>query len=359
MEIKYADMAWELKDSKLPQEEIIAKLQDLVRHVERHILNITGPDPLNDCRHAWLKGNTKDLNESEEYRLVEELILDRSIIMNILFKMHCSKEEVERLKLVNSHLYNLTKELHRKTADTYRMLLQWSRDDNFTDDINIDGSINYTCESEMDFVRLEDDDFYCSDFGQMLAVISATENDNRPDIVSSFCHWCPDVDNASMSDKELGVDDIFDDGESWNEGFQDVPQLNNIILCYAVHDICTHRSYSIPDLLRMNDFNAEVKVEIQNIKETDGSPLNWSEQCTQKQFIDKFLRESEHRPNGMSLADFLWKRLNGYFGQEWFESQGVIQRKPCSESGEKAVEYLSEYWDNLQKVYALQRAARK
>lgn len=355
MEIKYADRAWELQQSNIPQDELIAKLQALVRQVERHILNVTGPDPLNNCRHEWLKGNTGDSNESEEYRLVEELILDRMVILNILFKIHCSDEEVKRIKVVNNHLYDLTKELHRKTADTYRMLLKWPQDDGFTDDINIDGSISYSCDTEMDFLRLEDDDYYCSDFGQMLAVISATENDNRPDIVSTYCSWCPDEANANMSDKELGVEDTMNDGESWNEGFQDVPQLDDIVFCHAVHDICTHRSYSIPDLLRMNNFTAEVKVEIQNIRETDGSPEDWWVKCSKEQFVDKFIKESEHRPKGMSLSSFLWKRLNGFFDREWLESQGVVQVRPCFESDEKAVEYLSEYWDNLQPLCETRR----
>lgn len=348
-EIKYADMAWELEKSNLPQDELIAKLQELVRQVERHILNVTGPDPINNCRHDWLKGNTGDMNESEEYRLVDELLLDRMVILNILFRLHCNDAEIDRFKLINNHLYGLTKELFRKTADTYRMMLMWPRDDHFTDDVNIDGSITYECESETNFMRLEDDAFYCSDFGQMLAVISATENDNRPDIVSAFCQWNPEEDNAKMSDKELGIENHLDDGESWVEGFQYFPQLDDTCICYAVHDICTHRSYSIPDLLRMNDFTAQVKVEIQNIRETDGSRFRWCENCTKEQFVEKFLKESEHRPKDMSISAFLWKRLNGYYGKEYLESQGIIIQRPAFKSKEKAAEYLSDFWTSLQK----------
>ena len=36
------------------------------------------------------------------------------------------------------------------------------------------------------------------------------------------------------------------------------PELDSVCVCHAVHDICTHKDYSIPDLLRMDDFFVDV-----------------------------------------------------------------------------------------------------
>ena len=103
---------------ELPKEEQAAKIREILQSVERYILNVTGPDPLSAYCHE-------------------------SAIMNLLFGLHCSDEEVERLKQMNDHLFNLTKELHHKVADTYRVLLSTQKDDSFIDDINIDGIIHY------------------------------------------------------------------------------------------------------------------------------------------------------------------------------------------------------------------------
>ena len=346
-EFSFTDKARELMDQGLPKKELEAKLRGLVQSIERYILNVTGPDPLENCRHEWLRGNTGDVNESPEYRLVEDLILDRSVIMNLLFGLHCSDEEVERLKRVNDHLFNLTKELHRKVADTYRALLQTQKDDEFVDDINIDGIIHYNCDSGIDFVQLEDDEYYGSNFAQMIAVISATENDNLAEIVNTGCVWLPDEHTPEMTDKQLGVEDDFNDGTSWHEGFWDMAKLKDVVFCHAVHDICTHKSFSIPDLLRMNTFWSEVKVEIQNIREIDGSRIWWYNDCTLKEFTDKFLKEAEHRPTGMSLATFIRRRLTDYFTHEWFESKDELKDWPRLTSDEDALKYLTAVWQGL------------
>ena len=49
--------------------------------------------------------------------------------------------------------------------------------------------------------------------------------------------------------------DRLDDGCSWAEGCLDVPQFDSIGVCYAVHDLCTHKNYSVPDLLRIRSYS--------------------------------------------------------------------------------------------------------
>lgn len=57
-----------------------------------------------------------------------------------------------------------------------------------------------------------------------------------------------------MTDEQLQCVDVWDDGVTWAEGHLRRAELEHIVVCHAVHDICTHKPYSIPDLLRLNDF---------------------------------------------------------------------------------------------------------
>ena len=44
---------------------------------------------------------------------------------------------------------------------------------------------------------------------------------------------------------------------SWAEGCLDVPQFEGIGVCYAIHDLCTHKNYSVPDLLRIRSYSLQ------------------------------------------------------------------------------------------------------
>ena len=50
----------------------------------------------------------------------------------------------------------------------------------------------------------------------------------------------------------------------------DREEFKDICICHAVHELCQHKMYSIPDLLRMNDFWCEVKVTHQLLSDRDG-----------------------------------------------------------------------------------------
>ena len=55
--------------------------------------------------------------------------------------------------------------------------------------------------------------------------------------------------------------DRLDDGSSWAEGCLDIPQFSGIDVCYAVHDLCTHKNYSVPDLLRIRSFSVQKTIK--------------------------------------------------------------------------------------------------
>ena len=68
----------------------------------------------------------------------------------------------------------------------------------------------------------------------------------------------------------------MDDGVSWAEGNLKHSKLSNVIICHAVHEICVHKNYSIPDLLRMNSYEVLVELKIQSFHDlhVNGSSSN-------------------------------------------------------------------------------------
>lgn len=68
----------------------------------------------------------------------------------------------------------------------------------------------------------------------------------------------------------------INDGNTWYELSQPAAhKLRHLCICQAFHDLRTHKPYSIPDVLRMNDFWVEVMVKHQHIEEQDGSPCHF------------------------------------------------------------------------------------
>ena len=52
------------------------------------------------------------------------------------------------------------------------------------------------------------------------------------------------------------------------EGPLRIPQFDHLCVCYAVHALCTHMRYSIPDLLRMTTyaFNYQLNTNVDPVR---------------------------------------------------------------------------------------------
>jgi hypothetical protein len=157
--------------------------------------------------------------------------------------------------------------MYHRTASLYRTLLSSYRDKEFDDDNEVIGSlkcnVDYGSEGECydTVLKLENDEFYGSDFGYMIALIN--EMQDIENIVE--CHiGYKETHTLNMSDKDLACYDYWDDGVSWNEGQLNRKELEHICICYAMHVICVHNEYSLLDLLRLNDFWVEVQIKFQH-----------------------------------------------------------------------------------------------
>ena len=204
------------------------ELKATLQFVEDKINRITD-------NHTWV--SKKELTEQ-----VKELLSDRHFILGKMFRLHVTEQEVVRFREVNDHLLELT----RKMFGEHMKLLESLKGNPVLSVTNWD---NVMVESELDVdedakvLRFDDDDDYDSNFTQMIDAIAWTED---LEILSCF---------TTLG--EESEPDHLDDSTTWAEGCLDVPQFSDIRVCYAIHDLCTHKNYSVPDLLRIRSYSLQ------------------------------------------------------------------------------------------------------
>jgi len=298
----------------LPMEERLAKFRNEVRKAESAIFDII------DGKYGGSIYRMSD--NKDDMEIVRHYIGCRYFALCKMFEIHCTDREVEHVKKQNEHLFQLTNDMFSRTGQMFRHLLDMPLDEK-DDDIDVEGILRFWGDSEQDVLRLEDDEFYGSDFVRMIPIVAfAEEEDGGLPIMNCFPRWrTGDSLNSSMTDEELGLENSLDDGTSWVEAWLNHPKLQHILFCYATHAIVTHSDFSIPDLIRMNTFEVKVRTDIQQISERDGSRLHWWTKCDEHQLADKFLHEAEHRPEGMTKGEFIWQRVVEYFRFEEMDEQ--------------------------------------
>lgn len=182
--------------------------------------------------HGWMM--KKEMEEK-----VKELLSDRHFIMNKMFRLHVTEQEVTRFREVNDHLLKLTCKMfseHKKLLDSLKgnpvlSVTSW-------DDVVLESKLDVVEDAEV--LHYDDDNDYGSYFSQMIDAIA----------------WTEDLEIRSLC-TTLGEEpepDHLDNSTTWAEGCLDVSQFDGINVCYAVHDLCTHKNYSVPDLLRIRSY---------------------------------------------------------------------------------------------------------
>ena len=200
------------------------ELKATLRFVEDKILSTIDFD-------GWMM--KKELEEQ-----VRDLLSERHFIMGKMFRLHVTEQEVVRFREVNDHLLELTRKMfceHKKLLDSLKgnpvlSVTCW-------DDVVVESRLDVDEDSEV--LHYDDDNDYGSNFSQMIDAIAWTE-----DLEIQSCYTIlgekPEPDHLDNSSRW-----------SWAEGCLDVPQFSGIGVCYAIHDLCTHKNYSVPDILRL------------------------------------------------------------------------------------------------------------
>ena len=298
---KYDKLSDEIREMPAGEEKT-AQLQQFVKDIEKDILNISGDVLDLRARH--------DIMPSE-YDLLEALLLKRSCALNNLFETHCTDEEVRRFTAINNQLYDMTKRMYERTKMLNELIKTMPLHEK-DDDVDVEAKLKFWEDGASSVLELEDDGYYGSDFSRMIVLLAIVDRDYKCYDEIEQVNLCPRiVDGKVVSDDEIKND--LEDGTTWAQAWLRHPKLDHLIVCHAVHDICTHKNYSIPDLLRMNTFEVSVDIKIQQIEDQDGARCFWTNDYTPEKVKAKLLAEAEHRPAGMPLGDFIYRRCRVYY----------------------------------------------
>lgn len=232
-----------LKQRQIMATGFASKYRDELMDVERRIKDIAGRS--SDDNDEWCRDKTK-------FDEVKSLLTRRWNLLNLMFMP--SDINIKRFRLINSRLETLCRQL-RERMHKLKQSLPLVQDSEFDDDYEIEGELRFSYNDEDSVLRL-DDDYYGSDFCRMIEIIYTCNYDT---------YWdC--IERISLNSSSL------DDGVSWNEPpFYGRPEFDDIIICHAMHNLSDHMEYSIPDILRLNDFWAEVHLTFQSITTQDGT----------------------------------------------------------------------------------------
>ena len=286
-------------------EEKVLLLKMFVKDIEKDILGIA--EDILDYSLIIRKRLTPG-----QFELLDALLDLRGWALNVLFEVHCSDEEVRRFTAINDKLYAMTESMYeraRMVNELIKIMPLHEKDD----DVEVEAKLKFWEDGAPSVLEIEDDDFYGSDFTRMIVLRSIIDSDYRSyDEIERVAIY-PKLVNGKLIPDDTEIKNDMDDGTTWAEAWLRHPKLDHLIVCHAVHDICTHKNYSIPDLLRMNTFEVSVDIKIQQIEDQDGSRCFWIQNYTPEQAKAKILAEAQHRPAGMSLGDFVYRRCRVYY----------------------------------------------
>lgn len=188
------------------------------------------------------------------YQEVKSLLRERQRILNDMFV--ADEKAMLRFREINERLFTLTRQLFERVNKFHDDLSSLMTQKDFDDDYNLEGTLRFCFNDEESVLRLEDDERYGSDFMLMIKLISDV----------TYGRYEENIEDIHYGSQPL------DDGQSWNEyPFRGRKEFEDIIICHAVHQLTDHQLYSIPDLLRLNDFWAEVNLTIQSITDQKGN----------------------------------------------------------------------------------------
>ena len=286
-------------------EEKVVLLKMLVKDIEKDIIGIAG-DVL-DYSLIIRKRLTPG-----QFEMLDALLDLRGWALNSLFDVHCSDEEVRRFTAINDKLYTMTESMYERARMVNELIKTMPLHEK-DDDVEVEAKLKFWEDGAPSVLEIEDDEFYGSDFTRMIVLRSIIDSDYKSyDKIERVAIYPKLVDGKLIPD-DTEIKNDMDDGTTWAEAWLRHPKLDHLIVCHAVHDICTHKNYSIPDLLRMNTFEVSVDIKIQQIEDQDGARCFWTNDYTPEKVKAKLLAEAEHRPAGMPLGDFIYRRCRVYY----------------------------------------------
>ena len=199
---------------------------------------------------------------------IESLMSLRQEALNNMFDI-CETDETAHFTRINEQIEAATRKMYERTR-LFKEFLSSMPVEESDDDIEVEAYLRFWNDGEEGVLELETDSFYASNFKKMISILADFHKESRRH--PEYIECIPNTVSIASREISIGLDisDIFDDGQSWAEDLmKECKRLADVNVCHAVHDICEHKYYSIPDLLRMKTFEMCVELKIQHLLEMD------------------------------------------------------------------------------------------
>ena len=215
-----------------------------------------------------------------EHDVIDLLMGIRYVVLNEMM-LHPTPAEVERFRYQNDKLFKLTQEYYAQCRNMWRTLFHtpYKVDDRYC--YEVEGVLRFEYGDDDAVVKLENDDYYGSDFQYMIHL--------QDELIYKMDSLLNGVFGSFVGATEDGykqINNMLDDGDSWDECSLHKPEFADICVCYAMHALHTHQDYCLPDILRMDDFVVKVHLQYENevcdTRDAEIGPLDYEPSWFQK-----------------------------------------------------------------------------
>ena len=239
------------------------RLQKRVKKLEEKLRIIVG-----DSVWKWFATRCSHV----EVEKIIGLLNQRKGLLDKMFV--ATPEEIVRMEKVNDRLLELTNMLFVRTEELCHKTMINNYDPTFDNDVDVEGTLKFEMNDSASILPMNDDDYYGSNFLQVFEIISCLYAYNYLSceaIELSYCYCLPDKYSMGEGRDKLQIADTLNDGKSWYHACMPAAnKMNHLCICHAIYDLNMHKPYSIPDILRMNDFVVEVAVKHQYFADQKG-----------------------------------------------------------------------------------------
>lgn len=172
----------------------------------------------------------------QEREVLDSLWSTRVKILNVMM-LNPTEEEIERLGHQNDKLRELSKDAFAQGRNLWQSLLHSPHLKADDDRYDVEEHVGFCYNDEDSVLKMDNDDYYGSDFEYML-------------------HFhCNFRDSGRYY---VGEPLVADDGTNWNLDYLDNQAFDRFCICHLLHSLHSHEYYSLPDILRMDDFYVHV-----------------------------------------------------------------------------------------------------
>ena len=205
--------------------------REVVQETECRIKRIARYDPDQTFRFR---------NFSEQERdTLDSLWSIRVKILNVMM-LNPTEKEISRLGHQNDKLRELSKDAFEQGRNLWKSLLHSPSLMANKDYYDVEEHVNFSWNDEDSVLKLDNDDYYGSDFDYMLHF--------RCNFLNTGRHY-------------VGEPLVADDGTSWNLDYLYNHAFDKFCICHLLHSLHSHEHYSLPDILRMDDFWTDVRLK--------------------------------------------------------------------------------------------------